>query len=96
MHETSRYYVLTTSFGVSREEVDGRHTAMVQSLRERLPNLAWSASWRVVEEGSWDVLDALDLQPGEEPSAIEEVLRGEEVRFELVQVEPSAWLRAPG
>lgn len=96
MQGTSRYYVLTTSFGVSRDQVDGRHTAMVQSLRERLPNLAWSASWRVLEGGSWDVLDALDLQPGEEPGVIEEVLREQGVRFELVQVEPSAWLRAPG
>lgn len=96
MQGTSRYYVLTTSFGVSRDQVDGRHTAMVQSLRERLPNLGWSASWRVLEGGSWDVLDALDLQPGEEPGVIEEVLREQGVRFELVQVEPSAWLRAPG
>jgi hypothetical protein len=96
VQQTSRYYVLTTSFGVSPAEVDGRHTAMVQSLRERLPNLGWSASWRALEGGSWDVLDALDLQPGEEPSVIEEVLREQGIRFELVRVEPSAWLRAPG
>lgn len=95
MQETSRYYVLTTSYGVPAAEVDDRHTAMVQSLRERLPNLAWSASWRALE-GSWDVLDALDFQPGEDPAVVEEVLRAQGIRFELVQVEPSAWLRAPG
>jgi hypothetical protein len=96
LQTTSRYYVLTTSYGVSADEVDDRHTALVQSLRERLPNLAWSASWRALEGGSWDVLDALDLQPGEDPAVVEEVLRAEGIRFELVQVQPSASLRAPG
>lgn len=96
MHETSRYYLLTTSYGAPASEVDERHTALVSSLRKRLPNLAWSASWRSLEGGSWDVLDALDFQPGEDPAVVEDVMRAEGIRFELIRVEPSAWLRAPG
>ena len=87
-------HVLLTSFGAD-SDVDDRHTAMVEAIRERLPNLAWSASWRLLG-GSWDVVDAVDFQPGEEPATVEEVLRGLGIRFELVPAEPSEWLRAPG
>jgi hypothetical protein len=76
-------------------DADGEHTALVEAIRERLPNLGWNASWRVYG-GSWDLIDAIDFQPGEEPEVVAELLRERGVRFELLRAEPSEWLRAPG